>query len=135
MPAIASFKPAAYMVVLLVLTGCRLPGKPGPNYVPQRPDEVTNFDALYGQNCQACHGVRGRGGMAVSLGSPAYIAYAGKDHIAQITANGIGGSLMPAFARNQGGLLTDQQVRILGRGDCFQMGQYCGAERSDPTAV
>lgn len=96
--------------------GCRLPGKPGPEYVPTRPDQITDFALLYKKNCQACHGTDGRDGMAVSLGNPAYIAYAGRQHIAAITANGIGGSLMPGFASNEGGLLTDQQVQILANG-------------------
>lgn len=100
----------------LLLAGCRMPGKPGPDYVPTRPDQITNFEVLYQRNCQACHGVKGEGGMAVSLANPAYIAYAGREHIAQITANGIGGSLMPAFASNAGGMLTDQQVQILADG-------------------
>ncbi len=103
----------ALALVTLASAGCRFPGKPGPDHVPTRPDEVTKFEALYQRNCQACHGKDGRNGMAVSLGNPAYIAYAGPRHIAEITANGIGGSLMPAFATNTGGSLTDQQIQIL----------------------
>ena len=98
------------------LAGCSLPGRPGPDHVPTRPDQVTNFEVLYQRNCQACHGVNGKQGMAVSLANTAYIAYAGKEHIAQVTANGIGGSSMPAFASNAGGLLTDQQIEILANG-------------------
>lgn len=101
---------------MTLLAGCRLPGKPGPNYVPTRPDQVTDFALLYQTNCQACHGVNGKQGMAVSLANAAYLAYAGKEHIAQVTANGIGGSLMPAFASNAGGLLTDQQIEVLANG-------------------
>ncbi len=114
----AVFSKQTWVLPLLATTlvGCRLPGKPGPNYVPTRPDQVTNFDVLYQRNCQACHGVKGKEGMAVSLADPAYVAYAGTEHIAEVTANGIGGSLMPAFARNAGGLLTDQQIEILANG-------------------
>ncbi len=61
--------------------------------------------------------------MAVSLASPAYIAYAGRDHIAAITANGIGGSLMPAFATHAGGLLTDEQVGVLADGIVSRWGR------------
>lgn len=108
-------------LVLLALTvsgvaGCRLPGKPAPGTIPQRPDQVRDFDTLYRQNCQACHGVDGQGGTAISLGNPVYIAYAGREHIAQITANGIGGSLMPAFAKSSGGLLTDEQIGVIAGG-------------------
>lgn len=106
----------ALALVTFGSAGCRLPGKPGQDHVPTRPDQVTKFEVLYTQNCQACHGKDGRNGMAVSLANPAYIAYAGPRHIAEITANGIGGSLMPAFATNTGGSLTDQQIQILADG-------------------
>lgn len=105
------------------ITGCRLPGKPTADHTPPRPQAVLGFEPLYKQNCQACHGVDGRNGMAVSLASPAYIAYAGRDHIAAITANGIGGSLMPAFATHAGGLLTDQQVQALANGIVTRWGK------------
>lgn len=117
----------ALAVVLLAVcgcaTGCRLPGKPGPNHVPPRPQAVLEFEPLYRQNCQACHGVEGHNGMAVSLANSAYIAYAGRDHIAAITANGIGGSLMPGFATEAGGLLTDEQVRVLADGMVTRWGK------------
>lgn len=107
---------AAVAVVLTSLLGCRLPGKPTAGHTPLRPDQVTSFDLLYRQNCQACHGVNGRDGTAVSLANPAYLAYAGRAHIQQITANGIEGSLMPGFAKAAGGLLTDEQVQALTNG-------------------
>ncbi len=103
-------------LVALEGIGCRLPGRPGPDHVPTRPDQVSDFNLLYTKNCQACHGADGRNGTAVSLANPAYIAYAGGQHIAAITANGIDGSLMPGFAGNSGGMLTDQQVRIVADG-------------------
>lgn len=108
--------------VALGSIGCRLPGKPGPDYIPTRPEQVTNFALLYTQNCQACHGPEGRNGMAVSLANPAYIAYAGQQHIAAITAKGISGSLMPGFAGNAGGMLTDQQIQILANGIVLHWG-------------
>lgn len=103
-------------LVAAATTGCHFPGKPGPNYLPTRPDQITNFEVLYQRNCQACHGVHGQGGIAISLANPAYIAYAGSQHMAAITANGIGGGLMPAFAKSAGGYLTDQQIEILADG-------------------
>lgn len=104
------------LAVALTVSGCRLPGRPKADDVPVRPSEITQFDVLYSQNCQACHGVDGRRGVAVSLGNPAYVAYAGAANIQRITAQGITGSLMPAFARNYGGMLTDQQVAIIANG-------------------
>ena len=104
------------LVTLALLTGCRPPGKPRPGMIPQRPDQITDFQVLYRENCAACHGAEGKGGAAVALANPAYIAYAGFAPLQAITANGIPGSLMPAFAKSAGGLLTDQQVAILARG-------------------
>ncbi len=127
---------AWYALALAALTaastGCRLPGKPGPDYLPTRPDQITNFDVLYKKNCQACHGVDGRDGTAVSLANPAYLAYAGRQHIAEITANGVGGSLMPAFATNTGGSLTDQQIQILADGMVSRWGNPAALHGSTP---
>jgi cytochrome c oxidase cbb3-type subunit 3/ubiquinol-cytochrome c reductase cytochrome c subunit len=103
----------AACLVALQLAGCRLPGKPGPNDIPQRPKQITNFATLYNTNCAACHGVDGQHGNAVSLANPAYLAYAGAQNIETITAQGIPGSLMPAFATEAGGLLTDAQIKVL----------------------
>jgi mono/diheme cytochrome c family protein len=83
---------------------------------PQRPDQIVDFNTLYSNNCAACHGTEGRQGAAISLANPAYLVYAGEQNIAQVTAQGIPGSLMPAFAREHGGLLTDAQVNIIAHG-------------------
>ncbi len=108
--------PAALLTVCLFVAGCRLPGKPSAGDTPLRPDQVSDFKTLYAGNCAACHGAGGHNGVAVSLANPAYLAYAGEDNIAAVTANGIDGSLMPAFAKSSGGLLTDAQIRILAHG-------------------
>lgn len=105
----------ATAVALCGLSGCTLPGKPKPG-VPLRPDQITDFQVLYKRNCAACHGGEGKGGAAVALASPVYVAYASLANIQTVTANGIPGSLMPAFAKSAGGLLTDQQVAILAQG-------------------
>ncbi len=122
----------ALLSLCFAAVGCRLPGKPGPEHVPTRPDQITDFEVLYRGNCQACHGAQGQDGMAVSLASPAYIAYAGREHIAQITANGIVGSLMPAFASNAGGMLTDQQVQILADGIVSRWGNAAALHSRTP---
>ena len=106
----------ALLLVLAPLAGCRMPGKPKPGAIPLRPDQVISFQVLYRQNCAGCHGDQGIGGASVALANPAYVAYAGFAPIQAITANGIPQSLMPAFAKSAGGLLTDQQVAILANG-------------------
>jgi cytochrome c oxidase cbb3-type subunit 3/ubiquinol-cytochrome c reductase cytochrome c subunit len=97
-----------------LLVGCQAPGKPGP--AEERPEQVTDFTHLYKQNCAACHGENGQHGLAVSLNNPAYIAIAGEEAIRRATAQGGPGKLMPAFARQFGGTLTDRQVEILAAG-------------------
>jgi mono/diheme cytochrome c family protein len=126
--------------LLLCLAGCRAPGAPGP--AEERPDEIKNFAVLYKQNCAACHGEQGRGGIAVSLANPVYISIAGKDAIAKATREGGPGALMPAFGRKYGGFLTDEQVGILADGIVRQWGRgvkldapsYAATLKGDPAA-
>jgi cytochrome c oxidase cbb3-type subunit 3/ubiquinol-cytochrome c reductase cytochrome c subunit len=107
--------PALTLLVGGVL-GCKMPGKPAPNDMPVRPDQVSDFKTLYQSNCAGCHGENGQHGAAISLANPAYLAYVGEANIATVTANGIPRSLMPGFAQSAGGLLTDRQVRIIAHG-------------------
>lgn len=101
--------------VTLFGAGCKVvPAKPEP--ATQRPDQVLNFEDLYRQNCAACHGEQGKNGVAVSLSNSVYLAAAGTAMIQKTTANGVPGTLMPAFAKSQGGMLTDQQIAVLAQG-------------------
>jgi mono/diheme cytochrome c family protein len=77
------------------------------------PDQVTNFAALYGNNCAGCHGHDGRLGAARPLNDPVFLAVIGKQKLRGIIANGVPKTAMPAFAKNAGGELTDQQITIL----------------------
>jgi len=80
------------------------------------PDEVVDFDLLFGQNCAGCHGVNGRGGAAFALANPVFLAIADDAVIRRTAANGVPGTLMPAFARSAGGVLTDRQIEVLVQG-------------------
>jgi cytochrome c oxidase cbb3-type subunit 3/ubiquinol-cytochrome c reductase cytochrome c subunit len=51
-----------------------------------------------------------------------YLAVAGEGTLRTITAKGVPGSLMPAFAKSAGGMLTDQQVEVLVHGMLQQQG-------------
>jgi mono/diheme cytochrome c family protein len=77
------------------------------------PDQVTDFTALYGSNCAGCHGRAGRLGAARPLNDPVFLAVIGKDKLKDVIANGVPKTAMPAFAKNTGGGLTDQQIMIL----------------------
>jgi mono/diheme cytochrome c family protein len=103
--------------VLLAASACNsLPGKPTEADRPLRPEEVTDFDVLYRENCSGCHGADGRLGAARPLNDPIYLAVAGVERLQAITAEGVPGTLMPGFAKSAGGMLTDQQIGILARG-------------------
>jgi mono/diheme cytochrome c family protein len=104
--------------IALAAAGCHgAPGKPGPDSEIRRPEQVTDFATLYGQNCAACHGVNGKGGAAIALNNPVYLTIAGvSNNIQRITANGVPNTMMPPFAKSKGGMLTDQQVAAIANG-------------------
>ena len=100
----------------LVLWGCSAPpGQPRKGSEILAPHEVVAFDALYADNCAGCHGANGRGGVAISLADPVYLAIADDAAMRQVIVNGVAGTSMPAFAQRAGGTLTDQQIDVLTR--------------------
>jgi len=85
-----------------------------PAVVP--PSEVVDFKQIYGQNCAGCHGVDGRGGAAIALANPVFLAIADDAIIRRISSNGVPGTPMPAFAQSAGGMLTDKQINAIVHG-------------------
>jgi len=118
----------------LGLAGCDLAhGRPGPGPEVMRPEEEMRFAVLYKENCAACHGANGRDGAAISLANPVYVEIA-KDHLHDVIAQGVPGHLMPAFGKNAGGMLTDQQVSAVAQGIVAQWGSPEGlAGQTAPT--
>ncbi len=105
---------ACLLLSAVLGTGCgRLPGEPTPAAVPLEPRNVTNFVRLYAENCAGCHGVDGRGNGALAIANPVYLALVDDATLRRVIAQGIPGSLMPAFAQSSGGFLTEAQVDIL----------------------
>jgi mono/diheme cytochrome c family protein len=91
--------------------GCsRPPGRPGLHSEVIAPDQITDFDILFAQNCAGCHGRGGKGGAATSLGNAVFLAIADDAAIRQAATNGVPGTPMPAFAQQAGGMLTDRQI-------------------------
>lgn len=101
---------------VLLLSGCHWPGRPHPDDMVPRPEEVTSFDRLYGQNCAGCHGIDGKNGQATNLSNPVYQAWVDDDTMRDEISNGMRGTLMPAFEQSAGGNLTHGQVIALVKG-------------------
>ena len=98
----------------LLLSGCESsPGRPGKDSETLAPDEVLDFKILYAENCAGCHGTDGRGGAAIALGDPVYLAIADDAAMRKMIAEGVHGTSMPAFARSAGGMLTDKQIDVI----------------------
>lgn len=100
-----------------LLCGCaNAPGRPVAGDIPVVPSEVTDFKVLFGENCSGCHGNDGKGGAAIALADPVYLAIADDTVVRHATADGISGTSMPAFAQSAGGMLTDKQIDALVQG-------------------
>jgi len=101
-------------LISVAICGCSsAPGRPALDSQVLPPDKVLNFERLYQQNCAGCHGAQGKGGAAVGLATPVYLAVANDATIRRVTAEGIEGTAMPAFAQSSGGMLTDEQVNAI----------------------
>lgn len=103
---------AAFAAV--VFSGCGAPhGQPNKDSEVLAPKEILDFDTLYAQNCAGCHGADGKGGAAIALANPVYLAVADNAAIRKVIANGARGTAMPAFAASAGGMLTDAQIDVI----------------------
>jgi len=101
----------------VLLSGCAAPhGQPSKGSETLAPSEVLDFNTLYAANCAGCHGTAGRGGAAISLGDPVYLAVADDSAIRKVIANGVPGTAMPAFAESAGGMLTNKQIDAISNG-------------------
>src|ERR1700688_475680 len=104
----------ATIVALMACAACsNLPGAHRPELAVVPPNEVVDFNALYGQNCAGCHGVDGKGGAAIALANPVFLAIADDTVIRRIASNGGPGTPMSAFAQSAGGMLTEKQIDSL----------------------
>lgn len=101
-------------ISMMLLSACSSPpGRPTKDLEDPAPSEVSDFKTLYAENCAACHGTEGRGGAALALADPVYLAVVDKRAMRKIIANGVRGTSMPAFAQSAGGMLTDKQIDVI----------------------
>ncbi|HTR27614.1 MAG TPA: cytochrome c [Terriglobales bacterium] len=107
----------ASAVLSLLLSGCSSPhGQPQGDSEAVAPSQVSNFATLYSQNCAGCHGAQGRGGPAIALADPVYLAIVDQGAMRKVVENGIHGTSMSAFAQSAGGMLTDKQIDVITSG-------------------
>jgi cytochrome c oxidase cbb3-type subunit 3 len=105
---------SAALLMSTVICGCaNAPGKQLAASTPIVPNEISDFNVLYGENCAGCHGADGRGGAAIPLGDPVYLAIADDAILRHAATDGIPGTSMPAFAQTAGGMLTAKQIDLI----------------------
>jgi mono/diheme cytochrome c family protein len=101
---------------LLLLAGCDWWGKPDPEKRPVPANEVLKFAVLYEQNCAGCHGAEGKLGPAPPLNDPLFLSIIPDAQLLRVIRQGRRGTPMAAFVKEQGGPLTDDQVKALVKG-------------------
>src|SRR6202051_4087858 len=105
------------MLTLAACSGCNgSPGRPKSDSEIIPPSQVMEFSLLYSQNCAGCHGASGKGGAAIALANPVFLAIADDTVIRRTAATGVSGTSMPAFAPRAGGMLTEKQIDAIVRG-------------------
>jgi cytochrome c oxidase cbb3-type subunit III len=107
------FAVGAIVAVVMLLAGVACDSSPGayrPEPTVVTPNDVVDFKQLYAQNCAGCHGADGKGGAAIALANPVFLAIADDTVIRHIASNGVPGTPMPAFAQSAGGILTEKQI-------------------------
>lgn len=123
-------------VALLTTMACgtrgRAPGRPRADSQVVPPTKIVDFNLLYSRNCAGCHGANGKGGAAMGLADPVYLAIADDATILQITAQGVPGTAMPAFSQHSGGMLTDDQVNAIAGGMRSHWAKPDALRGSDP---
>jgi mono/diheme cytochrome c family protein len=104
-------------LAVTLFAGCGTPhGQPREGSETPAPNEILDFATLYAENCAGCHGAEGRGGAAIALANPVYLAIANEAAMRKAIGNGVRGTSMPAFAENAGGMLTSRQIDVITNG-------------------
>ena len=96
--------------------GCDRIDQPKAADRPVPADRVVDFATLYKENCAGCHGADGKLGPAPPLNDPIFLSIVPDAVVLGLISEGRPGTPMPAFARNKGGPLTDDQVKAIAAG-------------------
>lgn len=123
----------ASAMLSLLLSGCSSPhGQPQGDSEAMAPSQVSDFATLYSQNCAGCHGAQGRGGPAIALADPVYLAIVDQGAMRKVIENGIHGTSMSAFAQSAGGMLTNKQIDVITSGMLSNWSQKGILDGSNP---
>jgi mono/diheme cytochrome c family protein len=68
---------------------------------------------LFANNCASCHGRAATGGSAPTLNSKQFLTSTSDEQIRLLISGGVSGTSMPAWSLDDGGPLTDEQIRQL----------------------
>jgi len=82
----------------------------------QEQDPAEKGSALYKKYCSMCHGPDGNGYLAdeaISLSNQDYLKSASDDYIIQGILRGRPGTAMPAWEKDKGGILTDEDAEAI----------------------
>jgi cytochrome c oxidase cbb3-type subunit III len=96
--------------------GCEFSGQRGAAERSEAGAGARSFDVLYRQNCAGCHGASGKLGPAPPLADKLFLALISEQELRSVISAGRPGTLMPAFASDQGGRLSADEVAILVQG-------------------
>jgi cytochrome c oxidase cbb3-type subunit III len=113
---VSAFRHLCVFAILAAVfpSGCGSPhGQPRRDSEVLAPNDVLEFGSLFSENCAGCHGLEGKGGAAIALANPVYLAIADDASIRKVIAQGIPGTAMPPFAQSAGGMLTDAQIDVI----------------------
>jgi mono/diheme cytochrome c family protein len=100
----------------LAIGGCDLPGRPNAADRDAAASQELSFGSLFTRNCAGCHGKDGYLGPAPPLNDALYRAIVPREQVEKAVRDGRKGTPMPAFARRQGGTLSDEEIAVLVRG-------------------
>ena len=119
----------------IAFSACGRPhGQPQSNAEALAPSEVLDFVTLYSENCAGCHGENGKGGAAIALANPVYLALADERTIRNVIATGVRGTSMPAFGETAGGLLTDKQIDVITQQIYTRWSKFGTLDNTNPPA-
>jgi len=87
--------------------------EPARIHAQEQADRVASIDAgraLYSENCAACHGDFGEGGIGPALNSRELLTTASNETFFNLIRSGVPGTVMPAWGQAFGGPFTDEQA-------------------------